>query len=78
MSPMSAPTSRRRGAGKTEEATTGLTGTEGAALAKIDLNTNDLLNLKGTPLPQDASLDELRLKDLPANGAELKPVLNNV
>lgn len=44
----------------------------GEVLAKIDLNTNDLLNLKGTPLPQDASFDELRLKDVPA-GTEVKP-----
>lgn len=44
----------------------------GEALAKVNLNTNDLLNLKGTPLPQDASLDELRLKDVPARG-EIKP-----
>jgi hypothetical protein len=44
----------------------------GDVLAKIDLNTNDLLNLKGTPLPQDANFDELRLKDVP-QGAEVKP-----
>jgi hypothetical protein len=44
----------------------------GDVLAKINLNTNDLLNLKGTPLPQDASLDELRLKDAPTHG-EVKP-----
>jgi hypothetical protein len=44
----------------------------GEMLAKMNLSTNDLLNLKGTPLPQDASLDELRLKDVPASG-ELKP-----
>jgi hypothetical protein len=37
----------------------------GEVLARIDLNTNDLLQLKGTPLPQDASFDELRLKDVP-------------
>ena len=46
---------------------------QGEVLAHIQLNTNDLLNLKGTPLPQDASFDELRLKDVPASGAELKP-----
>lgn len=40
----------------------------GDVLAKVNLNTNDLLNLKGTPLPQDASLDELRLKDVPESG----------
>jgi hypothetical protein len=44
----------------------------GDVLAKIDLNTNDLLNLKGTPLPQDANFDELRLKDVPS-GTEVKP-----
>ena len=44
----------------------------GEVLAKIDLNTNDLLQLKGTPLPQDASFDELRLKDVPS-GTEVKP-----
>lgn len=44
----------------------------GDLLASIDLNTNDLLNLKGTPLPQDASFDELRLKDVP-QGKEVKP-----
>jgi hypothetical protein len=33
----------------------------GDLLARIDLNTNDLLNLKGTPLPQDGNFDELRL-----------------
>lgn len=43
----------------------------GDVLAKIDLNTNDLLNLKGTPLPQDANFDELRLKDVPS-GTEVK------
>ena len=43
----------------------------GAVLARINLNTNDLLNLKGTPLPQDASFDELRLKDVP-EGTEVK------
>lgn len=44
----------------------------GDVLARIDLNTNDLLNLKGTPLPQDANFDELRLKDVPA-GTEIQP-----
>ena len=44
----------------------------GDVLAKVNLNTNDLLNLKGTPLPQDANLDELRLKDVPIRG-EIKP-----
>jgi len=44
----------------------------GDVLAKIELNTNDLLNLKGTPLPQDANFDELRLKDVP-QGTDVKP-----
>ncbi len=44
----------------------------GAVLADIRLNTNDLLQLQGTPLPQGASLDELRLKDIP-DTAEVKP-----
>jgi hypothetical protein len=43
----------------------------GPVLARIELNTNDLLNLQGTPLPQDASFDELRLKDVPS-GTEIK------
>jgi hypothetical protein len=46
--------------------------TTGAVLAQVDLNTDDLVHLKGTPLPQDASLDELRLKDLPP-GTPVKP-----
>lgn len=44
----------------------------GKVLAQINLNTNELLRLKGTPLPQDAALDELRLKDIP-QGTELPP-----
>ncbi|HVY70686.1 MAG TPA: hypothetical protein VHH73_12210, partial [Verrucomicrobiae bacterium] len=44
----------------------------GEVLAEINLNRDDLLQLKGTPLPQDAALDELRLKDVPS-GADLKP-----
>jgi hypothetical protein len=46
--------------------------TAGDTLAKINLNTNDLLALRGTPLPQDASFDELRLKDVP-KGTDVKP-----
>jgi hypothetical protein len=38
---------------------------EGASVTKIALKVNDLLQLKGTPLPQDAALDELRLADVP-------------
>jgi hypothetical protein len=41
-------------------------------LASLHLNTNDLLQLKGTPLPQEANFDELRLKDVPT-GTVVKP-----
>jgi hypothetical protein len=44
----------------------------GRVLAAVDLNRADLVALKGTPLPQDASLDELRLKDVPQGGT-VKP-----
>jgi len=44
----------------------------GKVLAEIKLNKTDLLHLKGTPLPQDAALDELRLKDVP-QGNDVKP-----
>jgi hypothetical protein len=44
----------------------------GKVLAEVHLNKSDLLQLKGTPLPQDASLDELRLKDVPTS-RQLKP-----
>ncbi len=37
----------------------------GDVLVDLNLNVDDLLDLKGTPLPQDAALDELRLKDVP-------------
>jgi hypothetical protein len=43
----------------------------GDVLATVSLSTNDLLALKGTPLPQDASFDELRAKDVP-QGSEWK------
>jgi hypothetical protein len=38
---------------------------EGAVLADIHLKLSDLLALKGTPLPQNAAFDELRLADVP-------------
>ncbi len=44
----------------------------GDVLADLTLNIGDLRNLKGTPLPQDAAFDELRLKDVPT-GTEVKP-----
>ncbi len=44
----------------------------GDVLADVRLNKADLMRLAGTPLPQDASLDELRLRDVP-QGGELRP-----
>jgi hypothetical protein len=44
----------------------------GDVLADVKLSKDDLCSLKGTPLPQDASFDELRAKDVP-EGAEVKP-----
>jgi hypothetical protein len=44
----------------------------GDLLVDLNLKVDDLFNLKGTPLPQDAALDELRLKDVP-RGTTLKP-----
>lgn len=36
----------------------------GKTVASVKLNTKELLNLRGTPLPQDASFDELRLQNI--------------
>jgi hypothetical protein len=44
----------------------------GDMLVDLNLKIDDLLDLQGTPLPQDAALDELRLKDVP-QGTALKP-----
>jgi hypothetical protein len=44
----------------------------GSVLAEVKLNKAELLQLRGTPLPQDAALDELRLADVP-RGTEVKP-----
>lgn len=41
---------------------------EGDRLVDLDLRPDDVLDLKGTPLPQEAALDELRLKDVPRAG----------
>lgn len=54
---------------------------EGRQLATVHLNRTDLLALQGTPLPQEAALDELRLKDVPATrsvapGKRLDPLLH--
>ena len=40
----------------------------GAEMANINLKVDDIESLTGTPLPQDASFDELRARDLPASG----------
>lgn len=55
----------------------------GETMAYIALNKADLLRLKGTPLPQDAALDELRQQDLPKDatvkpGQRLDPLLHYV
>ena len=44
----------------------------GDLLVDLNFKVGDLLDLKGTPMPQDAALDELRLKDVP-KGTTLKP-----
>jgi hypothetical protein len=44
----------------------------GETLVDLNLKLDNLLDLQGTPLPQDAAFDELRLKDVP-NGTEIKP-----
>ena len=44
----------------------------GDTLVDLNLKLDDIFNLQGTPLPQEAAFDELRLKDVPA-GTELKP-----
>ncbi|MEK6263110.1 MAG: hypothetical protein AABP62_31415 [Planctomycetota bacterium] len=43
----------------------------GDVMADVTLAVDDLLKLHGTPLPQDAAFDELRLKDVP-QGTTLK------
>ncbi len=43
----------------------------GDVMADVTLAVEDLLKLQGTPLPQDAAFDELRLKDVP-QGTTLK------
>lgn len=44
----------------------------GDLLVNLSIKPSDLLDLKGTPLPQDASFDELRLKDVPVGSATTK------
>lgn len=53
----------------------------GAVVAEVALNRDALARLEGTPLPQDAALDELRLKDIPTGaepkaGGRLDPLLH--
>jgi len=43
----------------------------GDVLVDLNLKIADIENLQGTPMPQDASFDELRLKDVPS-GTSLK------
>lgn len=45
----------------------------GDLLADIRLNRSELLALEGTPLPQDAAFDELRLKDVPSGLSPVRP-----
>ena len=40
---------------------------EGPYVADVPLKLKDLVDLQGTPLPQDAAFDELRLLDVPNN-----------
>jgi hypothetical protein len=44
----------------------------GEMLVDLDLKLKDLFELKGTPFPQDANFDELRVKDVP-KGTTLRP-----
>lgn len=44
----------------------------GDVMADVTLDIDDLLKLRGTPLPQDAAFDELRLKDVP-QGTTIEP-----
>ncbi len=44
----------------------------GETVVDLNLKLADLLDLQGTPMPQDASFDELRLKDVP-KGSTIQP-----
>ncbi len=55
----------------------------GSVMAEVKLAVDDLLKLKGTPLPQDAAFDELRLKDVPTGttvepGQRIDPLIHYV
>lgn len=44
----------------------------GETVVDLNLKVANLLDLQGTPMPQDAAFDELRLKDVP-QGTQIKP-----
>ena len=54
----------------------------GDVLADVSLSREDLLQLKGTPLPLDAAFDELRMKDVPSGdgapeaGVQVDPLIH--
>lgn len=55
----------------------------GSVMADVKLAVDDLLKLKGTPIPQDAAFDELRLKDVPTGttvepGQRIDPLIHYV
>ncbi len=55
----------------------------GGVMADLTLEVSDLLKLHGTPLPQDAAFDELRLKDVPKGttlqrGQRIDPLIHYV
>ncbi len=55
----------------------------GEVMADVTLDVEDLLKLQGTPLPQDAAFDELRLKDVPQDttlkqGQRIDPLIHYV
>jgi hypothetical protein len=55
----------------------------GPVVTDLNLNIDSLLRLEGTPLPQDASFDELRLRDVPSDGrlspdSRLDPLMHYV
>jgi hypothetical protein len=56
---------------------------EGRLMVDLNLKVDDILDLKGTPMPQDAALDDLRLKDLaqqagPRVGQLIDPLVHYV
>jgi hypothetical protein len=55
----------------------------GDVMADLTLGVDDLMKLQGTPLPQDAAFDELRLKDIPqgatlGQGQRIDPLIHYV